>query len=76
MEGVSRMRLSFQIIFPLLKSVSATAIMLSAVNIFDDFVNPLYSLPGARNVTIQLTLNNFLTRHSTQWNPFYSPMRC
>jgi len=72
MEGCSGWTLYFRIIFPLLKSVSATIIVLSSVNIFNDFVNPLYFLPGAQNATVQLTLFNFMTRYSTQWNLLFT----
>jgi raffinose/stachyose/melibiose transport system permease protein len=72
MEGCSGWTLYFKIIFPLLKSVSATIIVLSSVNIFNDFVNPLYFLPGAKNATVQLTLFNFMTRYSTQWNLLFT----
>ncbi|HUX41792.1 MAG TPA: carbohydrate ABC transporter permease [Rectinemataceae bacterium] len=63
MEGASSGQLFFRIIFPLLQPVSATVIVLSSVNVFNDFVNPLYFLPGAKNATIQLTLYNFLSRY-------------
>jgi len=72
MEGCSGWTIYFKIIFPLLKSVSATVIVLSAVNVFNDFVNPLYFLPGAQNATVQLTLYNFMTRYSTQWNLLFT----
>jgi len=72
LEGCSGWTLYFRIIFPLLKSVSATVIVLSAVNVFNDFVNPLYFLPGAQNATVQLTLFNFMTRYSTQWNLLFT----
>lgn len=67
-DGASTGILFTQIIFPLLKPVSVTVLVLSSVNIFNDFVNPLYFLPGAKNATIQLTLYNFMSRYSTQWN--------
>lgn len=72
LEGATGRQLFLKVIFPLLKSVSATIIVLSAVNIFNDFVNPLYFLPGAQNVTVQLTLYNFMTRYSTQWNLLFT----
>ncbi len=72
MEGCSGWSLYRKIIFPLLKSVSATVIVLSSINIFNDFVNPLYFLPGAQNATVQLTLFNFMTRYSTQWNLLFT----
>jgi raffinose/stachyose/melibiose transport system permease protein len=36
--------------------------------VFNDFVNPLYFLPGAKNVTVQLTLYNFMSMYYTRWN--------
>jgi raffinose/stachyose/melibiose transport system permease protein len=38
------------------------------VAIFNDFVNPLYFLPGDKNATVQLTLFNFQSQLSTQYN--------
>ncbi|MEX2415130.1 MAG: carbohydrate ABC transporter permease [Paenibacillaceae bacterium] len=67
-DGCSGFKLYYRIIFPLLQPVTATIIVISAVNIFNDFVNPLYFLPGAKNVTVQLTLYNFQSQFVTQWN--------
>ncbi|MDC7241649.1 MAG: carbohydrate ABC transporter permease [Spirochaetales bacterium] len=67
-DGCSPFRLFTEIILPLLQPVSVSVIVLSSVGIFNDFVNPLYFLPGAKNVTVQLTLYNFIARYSTQWN--------
>lgn len=72
LEGASGWTMYRRVIFPLLKSVSATIIVLSSVNIFNDFVNPLYFLPGSQNATVQLTLFNFMTRYSTQWNLLFT----
>ena len=46
-------------IFPLLRSVTITVIVVQSVFIFNDFTNPLYFLPGDENATVQLTLYNF-----------------
>ncbi len=43
-------------------------IVVSSVAIYNDFVNPLYFLPGADNATVQLTLYNFQSQFNTQWN--------
>lgn len=67
-DGCGPLRLYFQIILPLLKPVTATIIVLSAVGIFNDFVNPLYFLPGAKNATVQLTLFNFMSQYLSSWN--------
>lgn len=72
MEGASPLRIFTQVAFPLFKPVTATTIVLSSVNVFNDFVNPLYFLPGAKNVTIPLTLYNFMSQYSTQWNLLFA----
>jgi raffinose/stachyose/melibiose transport system permease protein len=71
-DGCGGFRLFFQIIFPLLKPVTSTVIVLSAVTIFNDFVNPLYFLPGANNATVQLTLYNFMSMYVTSWNLLFA----
>lgn len=45
-----------------------TNIVVQSVGIFNDFTNPLYYLPGARNVTVQLTLYNFQSMFNTSYN--------
>jgi raffinose/stachyose/melibiose transport system permease protein len=71
-DGCSPGRLFVQIIFPLLLPVTATVIVLSSVNIFNDFVNPLYFLPGSKNPTVQLTLYNFMGRYSSSFNLLFA----
>lgn len=71
-DGCSNFQLFFRIIFPLLKPVTSTIIILSGISIYNDFVNPLYFLPGADNPTVQLTLYNFLSRYNTSWNLLFA----
>jgi raffinose/stachyose/melibiose transport system permease protein len=72
LDGCSSIRMFFQIHLPLLKPVTSTAIVLSAVTIFNDFTNPLYFLPGAKNATVQLTLYNFMSQFVTSWNLLFA----
>ena len=67
-DGAGPLRLFFEIIFPLLKPVVSTVIVVQSVAIFNDFTNPLYYLPGNENVTVQLTLYNFQSQFSTSYN--------
>jgi raffinose/stachyose/melibiose transport system permease protein len=67
-DGAGPVRLFFQIVLPLLRSVIVTAVVVQAVFVFNDFVNPLYFLPGAQNATVQLTLYTFQGQFATQWN--------
>ena len=67
-EGAGPIALFFRVILPLLKPVVVTNIVVQSVGIFNDFTNPLYYLPGARNVTVQLTLYNFQSMFNTSYN--------
>jgi raffinose/stachyose/melibiose transport system permease protein len=67
-DGAGPLRLFFQIIFPLLRGVIITAVILVSISVFNDFVNPLYFLPGDENVTVQLTLFNFQSQFITKFN--------
>ncbi|HEX8202804.1 MAG TPA: carbohydrate ABC transporter permease [Isosphaeraceae bacterium] len=67
-DGCSGLSLFFRVIFPLLRPVTITVILTQSVAIFNDFVNPLYFLPGDENATVQLTLYNFSSQYATQYN--------
>jgi raffinose/stachyose/melibiose transport system permease protein len=67
-DGCGPVRLFFRVIFPLLRSVIVTVIVVQSVAIFNDFQNPLYFLPGDANATVQLTLFNFQSQFATNYN--------
>jgi raffinose/stachyose/melibiose transport system permease protein len=71
-DGAGPTRLFFKIIFPLLRSVIVTVIVVQSVVIFNDFTNPLYFLPGDENATVQLTVFNFQSQYSTQYNLLFA----
>src|SRR6185503_7305278 len=72
MDGASPLRVFFSIILPLLQPAIVTVIVVSSVAIYNDFVGPLYFLPGAENVTVQLTLYSFISQFSSQWNLLFA----
>jgi raffinose/stachyose/melibiose transport system permease protein len=67
-DGAGPWTLYFRVIFPLLRPVVITVVLVQSVTIFNDFVHPLYFLPGDENATVQLTLYNFMSQFSTQYN--------
>lgn len=71
-DGCGRFRLFFSIIFPLLKPVTSTIIVVAAIGIFNDFVHPLYFLPGKQNITVQTTLYQFTGMYFSQWNLLFA----
>jgi raffinose/stachyose/melibiose transport system permease protein len=71
-DGASPSRVFFSIILPLLRPAIVTVVVTSSVTIFNDFVGPLYFLPGAKNVTAPLTLFSFTSQFSSQWNLLFA----
>lgn len=67
-DGATPSQLYFRVIFPLLRSVIVTSVILNSVAIFNDFVNPLYFLNGPGQETVQLTLFNFNSQYQTTNN--------
>jgi raffinose/stachyose/melibiose transport system permease protein len=71
-DGCSGLDLFVKVIFPLMKPVSATIAIITSISVFNDFVNPLYFLPGAKNVTVQLTLYNYISQYLNKWNLLFA----
>jgi raffinose/stachyose/melibiose transport system permease protein len=71
-DGASPFQVFFSIVLPLLQPAIITVIVTSSVAIYNDFAGPLYFLPGAQNVTAQLTLFSFLSQFSSQWNLLFA----
>ncbi len=71
-DGAGPLRLFFRVIFPLLRPVAVTVIVVQSVVVFNDFTHPLYFLPGEQNATVQLTLYNFQSQYETQYNLLFT----
>ncbi len=71
-DGCSRWQIFTTIIFPLLKPIQATLIILVGVTTFNDFTNPLYFLPGADNITVQQTLYNYRSQVQSSFNLLFA----
>jgi len=72
MDGASPLRVFLSIILPLLQPAIITVIVVSSVGIYNDFVGPLYFLPGSENVTAQLTLYSFISQFNSRWNLLFA----
>jgi raffinose/stachyose/melibiose transport system permease protein len=71
-DGAGPITLFRRVTLPLLRPAIITIIVVTSVAIYNDFVNPLYFLPGNDNVTVQLTLFNFQSQFNTRWNLLFA----
>lgn len=71
-DGASTVKMFRRIIFPLLKPVSATVIIINAVSVFNDFTTPLYFFPGKQNATVQQTLYNYIGQFASSYHLLFA----
>lgn len=71
-DGATPLRFFWLVIFPLLRPAVITVIVIASITVYNDFVNPLYFLPGTENATVQLTLYSFQSQFLTQWHLLFT----
>jgi raffinose/stachyose/melibiose transport system permease protein len=67
-DGCSPSRLYWRIVFPMVKNVTSTLIILNTLWVWNDFLFPLLTLQSASSRTIPLAQYMFYGMYSTQWN--------
>lgn len=67
-DGCGALSVFFRIIFPLLRPVIFTSIILAFMNIWNDFQYPLYFINSSSKWTMPLTIYNFSGEFTSQWN--------
>jgi raffinose/stachyose/melibiose transport system permease protein len=67
-DGASPLQLFFKIILPLLKPVLVTAFILMFMNIWSDFMTPLYLINKTSLWPMNLAVYNFFGRVKSDWN--------
>jgi raffinose/stachyose/melibiose transport system permease protein len=67
-DGTNPLQLFFQVIFPLLKPVTMTALLLNFIGAWNDFVTPLYMLSKKNMWPMVLSIYNFFGEHFNEWN--------
>jgi raffinose/stachyose/melibiose transport system permease protein len=60
------------VILPLLRPAIITVVVVSSVGIYNDFTSPLYFLPGAQNVTVQLTMYSYISQFNSEWHLLFA----
>jgi len=67
-DGAGPLRAFFQVIFPLLRPVTVSVIVINAMWMWNDFLLPLLILSGAKkSLTLQLAAYNFFGLYKIEW---------
>jgi raffinose/stachyose/melibiose transport system permease protein len=64
----------FKIILPLLKPVTATTTVMVVINVWNDFMLPLYFLDSSKKWTMPLTVYNFFGQYFSDWNYVFADL--
>ncbi|MCR4690017.1 MAG: carbohydrate ABC transporter permease [Lachnospiraceae bacterium] len=67
-DGCSKLGVFFKIVFPMLKPVTMTVIILNVIWIWNDYLLPSLILYSKKNRTIPLSTANFFGQYTVQWN--------
>ena len=73
-DGCGPIRLFYSVIFPNLKSVLATNLVIIGMGTWNDLQTPLYILNSGKNLTMPLTVYNFMGRYFSDWNLIFADL--
>lgn len=73
-DGAKPLRLFRTIVFPLVRPVSGTVAILSALAIWNDFLHPLLYLSGGNSRTAPLSVYSFVGEYSADWSLVFSAL--
>lgn len=72
LDGASRFRAFTSIIFPLLRPITGTVVILNIILVWNDFFVPLLFLSGTSNQTIPVALYSFVGQFGSNWNLIFA----
>ncbi len=67
-DGAGKLRMFWQIIFPLLKPVTSTVIIMNIISLWNDFFMVLLFLPQKEMRTLQLSIFTFVGQYNSKLN--------
>lgn len=67
-DGCTKLQVFWRIVFPLLKPITVTVVILNTLWIWNDFLLPLLIIPEAQYRTIPLATNAFFSQYTKQWD--------
>lgn len=72
LDGANAFRTFWSVVFPLVRPITATVIILTAVFTWNDFLTPLLYLSGTDQQTITVAVYGFVGQYGAQWNLIFA----
>jgi raffinose/stachyose/melibiose transport system permease protein len=73
-DGCTPLRAFRYVVFPMLKPVTVTALVLNAVIVWNDFFTPLLYLSGSDQQTVPVAIAGFVGQYVSDWNLIFSAL--
>lgn len=73
-DGANSLRMFWTVVFPLLRPVTGTVGILTALSIWNDFFTPLLYLTGSNNQTAPLSVYTFVSLYGANWPLVFSAL--
>ena len=66
-DGAGPFRAFWQVVFPMMRPVTGTVVILNAIFVWNDFLTPLLYLSGSGSQTIPVALFSFVGEYQSNW---------
>jgi raffinose/stachyose/melibiose transport system permease protein len=73
-DGCRPLQVFRYVVFPMLKPITVTALVLNAVFVWNDFFTPLLYLSGSTQQTIPVAIAGFVGQFVTDWNLIFAAL--
>jgi raffinose/stachyose/melibiose transport system permease protein len=73
-DGCTPLRAFWYVVFPMLKPVTVTALVLNAVIVWNDFFTPLLYLSGSSQQTVPVAIAGFVGQYVSDWNLIFAAL--
>jgi raffinose/stachyose/melibiose transport system permease protein len=67
LDGCSALQAFRRVVFPLLRPITGTVVILNAIFIWNDFLTPLLYLSGSNRQTIPVAIFTFVGQYTSNW---------
>ena len=74
LDGCGPLQAFFRVVFPLVRPVTGTVIILNGLFAWNDFLTPLLYLSGSGNQTIPVAIYTFVGEYATQWQLVFAAL--
>ncbi|WZL81210.1 carbohydrate ABC transporter permease [Vallitaleaceae bacterium 9-2] len=75
-DGCNSFKTFWQIVFPLLKPVTASMVILNGLGIWNDFLMPMLVLPSSKPKTINVEIYQFVDQFGARWDILFAGVLC